>query len=101
MQVNAMNTKCANTPACWSCSAPVRIEFVRGADISRFSRAPGLVYEGNTLFVARGMIRQGYKTDHVSVFPFSPSIRPFRIEHRSIIKVTDANHDTIWENSAC
>lgn len=81
--------KCMNTPECWSCSAPVCIELAQGVDRSKFPHARGLIYEGNTLRVTTGMIRQGYETTHLSVY--LPQCKPFPIAHADIIRVMDVN----------
>lgn len=92
-----MSTKCANTPVCWSCSAPLCIEFAPGADMSKFSHARGLIYEGNMLHIKSGMVRQGYATSHLSVVPSQG--KPFTIAHKDVIRVAEVNGGTIWENA--
>lgn len=94
-----MNTKSVNTPTCWSCSAPFRIEFASDADIERFSREHGIVHEaGNTFRVTAGIIRQGYKTAHLSLYLFRRH-EPILIPHEQVLRVADLNSSTIWENT--
>lgn len=96
--MNMQKTKCSNTPTCWSCSAPFRIEFALGADTSPFAREYGLVSErDNTFLVTAGMIRQGYKTVHLSLLLFRRN-EPIPIPHSSIIRIADVHGATIWEN---
>lgn len=97
--MNIQNTKCANTPDCWACAAPFRIEFVLGADTSRFAREYGLVPEQkNTFRVTAGMIRQGYQTAHLSLHLFRRN-EPIPIPHAHILRVADIYGATIWENA--
>lgn len=86
-----------NTPACWSCPAPISIEFVSEADVSTLPHERGLVYEGYTLRITTGTIRQRYQATHLSVC--LPEREPFPIAHRDIVRVADVYGGTIWEKS--
>ncbi|MEK7208429.1 MAG: hypothetical protein AAB699_02675 [Patescibacteria group bacterium] len=90
-----MNTRCSNTPNCWSCSAPIRIEFARGADLAKFPHLPGLCYTDNLLDLKSGCVRQGYETPYLTV-ELRPSVL-FRIPHAEMLRVSDLNNATIWE----